>query len=455
MFSGIKILLAIATLLGFAGSLKGFAYEVAFENPSYKVIGMEADKTTGLNSIYIAYTLSGISAMEISGCSSTNPKIMKYSNLGGGYAIDIPFTFSDGLIRVDNPEGNTGYILTDGDASFYFWLVDYRSFGEFSMAALSEEESSDCSQTVLEAVATGEPIYYYTIDGRRKTLSREIEITYDNLEWDEEKSLFILDEKKHTYEYISDKIAIVPPLYASSSFKITGDRFLNEWNREITYESKVFAPTGVMVSTTATQTNTGDSDEASNIIKTDTGGLGGSAPAEISFQGFVSDAVLHTEWQIASDPEFEYIQLRYNEQDVDYVFNEEGTYYVRFIGSNADGSCEAVGETYTVNIGASDLRIPNAFSPNDDGVNDVWKVGYRSLLDFKCWIFDSNGTQLFYFDRPEEGWDGKYNGKTVTPGVYYYVITARGADGKKYKRSGDINIVGYRKRGNSASSSTE
>ena len=100
-------------------------------------------------------------------------------------------------------------------------------------------------------------------------------------------------------------------------------------------------------------------------------------------------------------------------------------------------------------IGASDLRIPNAFSPNDDGINDIWKVGYRSLIDFKCWIFDSKGTQLYQFDDPSGGWDGKYRGKTVKPGVYYYVIQASGADGKKYKKSGDINILNYKKYGNS------
>lgn len=88
-------------------------------------------------------------------------------------------------------------------------------------------------------------------------------------------------------------------------------------------------------------------------------------------------------------------------------------------------------------------------------MNDTWKVGYRSLVEFKCWIFDRNGHQLFYFDRPELGWDGKHHGKTVSPGVYYYVIEAKGADGKKYKKGGDINILRYRKIGNSSGASGE
>lgn len=141
------------------------------------------------------------------------------------------------------------------------------------------------------------------------------------------------------------------------------------------------------------------------------------------------------------------ITYRFNEQDLEYTFTEEGVTYVRYIGSNSDGSCETYGDTYTISIGASDLKIPNAFSPGDDGINDIWKVAYRSLLDFRCWIFDRNGNQMYHYDKPEGGWDGKYKGKYVKPGVYYYVIQATGADGKKYKKSGDINIIRYKGNG--------
>ena len=47
------------------------------------------------------------------------------------------------------------------------------------------------------------------------------------------------------------------------------------------------------------------------------------------------------------------------------------------------------------------------------------------------------------FHNPALGWDGKKGGKLVPAGVYYYVIKARGADGRDYNLSGDINIIGY------------
>ena len=55
--------------------------------------------------------------------------------------------------------------------------------------------------------------------------------------------------------------------------------------------------------------------------------------------------------------------------------------------------------------------------------------------------FDRYGNKMIEFDDPSKGWDGKYKGKYVKPGVYYYVIEAKGADGKEYKKKGDINIL--------------
>ena len=81
--------------------------------------------------------------------------------------------------------------------------------------------------------------------------------------------------------------------------------------------------------------------------------------------------------------------------------------------------------------------------------HDVYVINYRPsyIVDtiyrfsFKCWIFNKWGVQMFYFDSPDQGWDGKYRGKYVDPGVYYYVIEAKGANNKKMKLKGHINIL--------------
>ena len=55
------------------------------------------------------------------------------------------------------------------------------------------------------------------------------------------------------------------------------------------------------------------------------------------------------------------------------------------------------------------------------------------------------------FTDPGSGWDGTYRGKLVDTGVYYYVVTALGSDGVKYKKRGDISILRYKRGGEGTS----
>lgn len=140
--------------------------------------------------------------------------------------------------------------------------------------------------------------------------------------------------------------------------------------------------------------------------------------------------------------------MNFSQDEVEYTFTDAGTTYWRFYGANSDGSCEYIGDTYTVSIGESALECPNIFSPaNKDRINDEWKVSYKSIVDFHCWIYNRWGNLIKEFTNPAEGWDGTYGGKQVSTGVYFYVIRATGSDGKKYKLSGDINILRYERRG--------
>lgn len=441
----VKVLLILTSILF---SVKAYAYTVSFKGAEKSVIAIEPDRGTGLDAIYVVYDMTQISEMRIEGLSTGNIEISKYSNLGGGYALEVPFGYDNNIITVSSPDGDMGYIINEGGRNNIFWVVDY-SKHEFKAYSLNESSDSGCESTGLLFQGEGSPIHYYTIDGRQRTLSRELQLSFRTQEWNDEEGQYDYIDRTVVYESLGNIITVIPPVYCRSAFNLSGDRFQKEWGMQKSVTSPDVTPVSVNVHSSAVQTNISD-DEESNMISMEGEGLGGSAPADIEFNGYVTDEVIHKEWQLASDNEFENILYRWTEQDVSYTFNEEGTFYARFIGSNSDGSCESFGDIYTINIGSSDLRIPNAFTPNGDGVNDIWKVGYRSLIEFKCWIFDSRGVELYYFDDPQGGWDGTYRGKAVKSGVYYYVIEARGADGKKYKKGGDINIVGYRRIGNAS-----
>ena len=427
---------------GFASKADVFG-PLEFNGNSFKIIQETPATSTGLDAVYVAYDLSGLSINYTSG-SSSPVEWLKYSNMGGGYAEPVVnIEYSGNLSTLLSPEPDMGYIIKEGDRSYYFWLIDY-SRHRFSAVSLSEASDQACGETVLNFQGEAPPIHYYTINGRQETLGRGITVNYTTLEWDSERKFYT--DKRETKElaYCNNEIVLSPPNYCSTTFILEGDKFLKTWKESQTVETPVITPFSTAVETEAVQEDRNQEDEErepSNQINNGNEGLGGSAPSTIQFISYVTDAVVHYEWQISTDEEFENIEYRITEQDLSYTFTEEGVKYVRFIGSNFNGSCESYGEVYTVSIGASELLIPNAFSPNEDGVNDVWKVSYRSILEFKCWIFDRHGHQIYHFEDPEGGWDGKRNGRYVKPGVYYYVIQAKGSDGKEYKRSGDINIL--------------
>lgn len=83
--------------------------------------------------------------------------------------------------------------------------------------------------------------------------------------------------------------------------------------------------------------------------------------------------------------------------------------------------------------------IPNAFSPNGDGINDVWKIDYLdSYQGATVDIFNRYGQKVFSSLGYSNPWNGKYNGKTLPVGTYYYVINPK--NGRKIF-SGSVTII--------------
>ena len=434
------------------------AQSLTFSGNSLRVLEETPEKSSGLEKIYVLYSTEGVTA---SYTSSVGNRIswLQYGNLGGGHAEEVASSQDGPTSTLTTLEGDKGYIVEDGDRRYCFWVTDYLPH-RLKLQSAAQSPDQECGVTIIEVTGTGDPIRYFTINGQQKTLDQEITVEYTTQEWSDKSnpSNFQDVEVSSEFESLQSEYRLSPPNYCRTTFRITGDKFLKAWNWEESVETVTVDPISVDARTFATQlSESSDEEEAeestgSNQIGSGTQeGLGGSAPCEIQFEAYVTDGVVHHEWQLTRDASFDEIDYRFTQQDLDYTFLEEGSHYLRYIGSNADGSCEYMSDVYEVTIGESDLKIPNAFSPNGDGVNDEWKVAYRSLLDFQCSIFDRQGHQVCHLTSPDQGWDGKVKGKTVESGVFFYVIEATGTDGKKYKKSGDINIVKF--VGNRGSSS--
>lgn len=200
------------------------------------------------------------------------------------------------------------------------------------------------------------------------------------------------------------------------------------------------------ISPTATYTSVDGEESEGNEIS-------GQAPLVGHFKtnpSNVGDYAATYEWRFTKEGESSPYLTRY-EEDTDYTFNRAGSHsivvYATFTKGNdvvqyAQEYWDEVGPM-RVTISESKLEMPNAFSPNGDGINDVYKAkdGYQSLVEFHAYIFNRWGQKLFEWTNPADGWDGKYKGKDVAQGVYFVLVEAKGADGKTYKIKRDVNLL--------------
>lgn len=93
-------------------------------------------------------------------------------------------------------------------------------------------------------------------------------------------------------------------------------------------------------------------------------------------------------------------------------------------------------------IPPSFISMPQSFTPNGDGVNDIVYVqGWllESLQEFR--IFNRWGEMIFSTNNMDEGWDGKYNGKLQKSDTYVYKVRATGVDGEEVSLEGYLNLV--------------
>ena len=431
----------------------GVNAQVAFTgDESHKVFEEVPAKNTGLDMVYVLYDSQQNRMQYTAGSSNATVKWYKFGATGGAYAEEITSIERNGNISVlKSVIPNSGYIIEENTNRKYVWVVNYADY-RLRVNSIEAVNDGDCSSATLNVQGEGDAIVYYSINGARKVLDRNLKLIYNNLVWNETDLMWNSETQEEELQELKSTISLPAP-YCNTIFTLTGDRFLEYWGEGISMTSDEYQTQAVTVTTRAEQ----EQKEADNQVGGgDETTLGGSAPAVITFSAYYTDAVATKEWQMSHDAEFEEIADRRNEDEITVTFEEAGTTFWRFVCSNATGECSAYSDVYQVNIGESMLKCPNAFSPGvTEGVNDEWKVSYKSIVKFKCWIFNTWGVQLCELNDPSQGWDGKYKGKIVKPGVYYYVIDAEGSEGKKYKLKGDINVVGLRKERNTESGEGE
>lgn len=87
------------------------------------------------------------------------------------------------------------------------------------------------------------------------------------------------------------------------------------------------------------------------------------------------------------------------------------------------------------------MFMPDAFTPNSDGINDIFEIKALFVKNFKMRVYNRAGNVMFETEDYKTGWDGTYEGSTVPIGQYFYEIVASDHKGETTKKAGRIEVI--------------
>lgn len=337
------------------------------------------------------------------------------------------------------PDDNCGYSVKlsgtrNGQAftqTVTVFVMDYQSKIPSDLQ-LTPVEPVGCDNFRLAVSGNIPAMYYSTSTGLVYAVERELELDYETLEWSEGWKSKSIREKVQLDEG-SVPVAVAP--LKDTYFTVTGDQFSADLGvSPFSVKSGLFPAKRVAckITTTATvRTEKHESDRPETVTT-----LSGSAPLEIRFKSNGNEPVANYYiWTIHRE---DALVLTRTDESHNFTFTEAGQYVVKVRAENA--TCTAT-DSLIVTISESAISAPNVFTPNGDEINDEFRVSYKSIIEFQGVIFNRWGTKMFEWTDVQKGWDGTHNGRPVKEGPYFYVIRARGSEGKIYNLKGDINLL--------------
>jgi len=147
----------------------------------------------------------------------------------------------------------------------------------------------------------------------------------------------------------------------------------------------------------------------------------------------------------------------YDTASFEFLYADSGTFTLTLIAYNDVTGCT---DTMVLENGiyvepTSFINVPNVFTPNGDGINDMFPIDptgnnffpfeIRNIYDFRGEIYNRWGEKVYQWTQPLAGWDGRStSGLELNNGTYYFVITAKGVDGDSvtdYEFKGDVMMI--------------
>ena len=382
--------------------------------------------------VYLVYGMENVTINYTSSLSSH--RWYRYSNR----ALDnepVTSTLQGTTSFINNLTEGYGYFVMEGDSystANFVWIIDYSKYLvdiQNLYIATGASAPSPCVSIRLGGTNLTEPLYYHTPDGIRTLLERRYEVMYQTMEWIEASKRFInvlkLDSVDNSRLF---ERTFAAPL-CDTRIDVTGDMFARYFGVERMASTETYQ--AVALEVYFEETILSDSQEEDGEFQ---------APVEIRFTAYANEPVANFyEWRIIRDRDTLFTRLG---KEMEFTFEQAGQYTVIAAVYNQTRICMNDSYAYTFYVTETQLFVPNVFTPEGSpGINDEFRVTYKSILRFRAWIFNLWGTELFQWTDPSQGWDGKYRGQYVPAGAYYYVIEYTGTDGRTRKKTGDINVV--------------
>ena len=123
-----------------------------------------------------------------------------------------------------------------------------------------------------------------------------------------------------------------------------------------------------------------------------------------------------------------------------FIYPETGTYAAVLVVKSDKGCLDTMIKTIFV---AEDygIFVPNAFTPNGDGINDIFQPKGYGITKYELDIFDRWGEKIFQTNQFEHGWDGTIKGISIKNDIYTWRIKLTNVFGKSHELTGHVTLI--------------
>ena len=350
------------------------------------------------------------------------PELKTLNSVGEVDWYRLPDTITPVWMGTDYfyPEHGEGYMVKVGAERDVFWVFDY---AQLAPAITQIEAEQDCDRTVLHLYGELPALSYTRLNGKLAAYERTCRVEYMDAAWNAEAEMWadsVAVEELILEQELTVAASPVPTDYTISDMLAEQLGIVSD-----TLRSPVYSPVALNAHPQTITTTRGLQGEASNEVNrpySPDDVLNMSAPLEVHFKSNGLNAEYY-QWKLYKGSS---LMLSRNDAEHRYTFMDKGNYRVVVAISNP--YCQLDSVEFNISVSESMVVVPNVFTPNGDGMNDEFRVAYRSLKEFHCWVYNRWGHLVYEWSDPAKGWDGTIGGRPAAEGAYYYVIRALGTD---------------------------